>query len=206
MFSLVQNKYSPIIDGFRKESGDRSSPIWLIVNPKFPSVRQEVWIPILEVIQDMVYRKLHNRIGTEHIFIKNTLNDLGAVPKASNKEATKEINILKESILKFQPKILITFGPLTYELINRLIEQRPEKDPGYWGSTNLELEFEHSISNFDINKINKIPLVRRIRKNGKNIEEHNCSFWEENDSYFQEVGTKIAARIIENKDSLNIWV
>ena len=204
--NLVRNRYSPYVDEIKIESGDKSSPIWLIINPNYPTVRQEVWIPILEIIQDRVYRKLHNRIGTEHIYIKSTVSDLGRVPSSNREEISEGNKILMESILRFQPKILITFGSLTYELINRLIDQRSEKGYQYWGSADLELEFERSILNFDVDQINKIPLPRHLKKVGRNIEDHNYFVGENSEDYIQKAGTKIADRIIENKDYLNIWI
>ena len=209
MSNLALNKYSPLVDRTKKESGDGSYPIWLLVNPKNPAVRYDIWAPILNEIQDNVYRKLHKRIDTENILIKNAVSDIGIVSNSSNcraSEVAEEIVTLRESILEHQPKILITFGIISYELVRRVFEIRPENGPKYWSTTNLGDEFERSIANFDINQTNRIPLIRRIMKNGKSVEDHNYFSWEDNENYFREVGTKIADRIIENKDSLKIWI
>lgn len=209
MSSLVLNKYSPLVDRMKQESGDRSSPIWLLVNPKFPAARHDIWAPILDEIQDKVYRKLHTRIDTGNIFIKNAVSDIGIVPNTANwwaAEVAKEIVTLRESVLEHQPKILITFGTITYEFVRRVFDIRPEKGPKYWSTTNLGNEFERSIANFDINQTNMIPLLRRVMKSGKLIEDRNYSSWEDSENYFRDVGTKIADRIIENKDNLKIWI
>ncbi len=209
MFSSALNKYSPIVDRKKKDSGDGSYPIWLLVNPKYPAVRHDIWTPILNEIQDKVYRKLHARIDTEKIIFKNAVSDIGIVPNTSNSfaaEVAKEIVMLRESVLEHQPKILITFGIITHEFVRRVFEIRPEKGPKYWSTTNLGDEFERSIANFDINQTNRIPLLRRVMKSGKFMEDRNCFSWEDCENYFRDVGTKIADRIIENKDSLNIWI
>lgn len=209
MPNLVRNNYLPLIDRMKKESGDKSCPIWLLVNPKYPTVIHDIWAPVLYEIQDRVYRKLHLRIETENFFIKNAVSDIGIVSNTSNSRATavaQEIAKLREDIHKFQPKILITFGTILDEFIRRVFELKPEKGPNYWSTTNLEDEFERSITSFDINRTNRIPLVRRIIKSTKFIEDQNYFSWEDTESYFREVGTKIADRIIENKDNLKIWI
>jgi len=206
--SLVLNKYSPLVDRRKQESGDRSYPIWLLVNPNYPAVRHNVWTPILEEIQDKVYRKLHTRIDTSNIFIKNAVSDIGIVSNTINSgiEVAKQIVMLKESVLQQQPKIIITFGTITYELVRRVFEKRHEKGPKYWSTTNLSDEFERSIANFDINQTNRIPLPSRVMNSGKFFEENNYANWKDSGNYFRDVGTKIADRIIENKDNLKIWI
>lgn len=209
MASVVLNKYSPLVDRKKRTSGDRSYPIWLLVNPKYPTVLYDIWAPILYEIQDKVYRKLHARIDTENIFIKNAVSDIGIVPKGTKMWATdvaEETRILRESVLEYQPKIIITFGTMTYEFVNRALVEETEKGPKYWRTTNLENEFNMSIANFDIAHTNKIPLPRQIMVKGKPIDDRNYSSWEESETFFQEMGAKIADRIIENKDSLKIWI
>ncbi|HUX47117.1 MAG TPA: hypothetical protein VMV58_03815 [Desulfosporosinus sp.] len=43
-------------------------------------------------------------------------------------------------------------------------------------------------------------------KSGRFIEDRNYSSWEDSETYFRDVGAKIADRIIENKDDLKIWI
>lgn len=202
-------EYTPLVDSLMTETGDSSFPIWLLVNPKYPADRRDIWAPIVYEIQDQVYRKLRKRIDTKRIFIKNAVSDIGLVSNTTNcwpTEATKESVGLRESVLKHQPKILITFGTITNEFVKRVFEIRPEEGPKYWSTTNLEEEFERSITNFDINQTNRIPLLHRVMKSGKFIGDCNYSSWEDGEIYFRDVGTKIADRIIENKDSLKIWI
>ena len=208
MSSLVLNKYSPLVDKMKQESGDKSDPIWLLVNPKYPAAIYDIWTPILYEIQDKVYRKLRARIDTNNIFIKEAVSDIGIVRTSSNSgvsEVAKEEIRLRESVREYQPKVLITFGIITYELVRRVFDIRPEKGPKYWSTTNLGDEFERSIANFDINQTNMIPLPSRV-KGDKFIEDHNYFSMNENEKYFRDVGAKIADRIIENKDSLKIWI
>lgn len=205
---MMLNKYSTLTNQTNVESGDKTYPIWLLVNPKYPAVRHDVWTPILDEIQDKVYRKLHTRIETTNIFVKNAVNDIGIVPNTLNwwaAEVAKEIEVFRESVLEFQPKILITFGAFPFEFARRVFEVKPQKGPKYWSTSNLKDEFEQSIENFDINKTNRIPLLRRVITNGKNVENSYPSS-KDSENYFHDVGLKIAEKIIENKDNLKIWI
>jgi len=193
------------------ESGseNRLSPIWLLVNPKHPSVRRDIWNPIYNEIQDQVYRKLHARINAETIFIKNVINDIRLVPNTLNwweDEVVEEIEIFRKNVLEHQPIILMTVGSFPYEFVRRVFEIKPEKGPKYWSNANLGDEFEQAIANFNIQKTNRLPLLRRISTEAKFNEYGSYSSLEDKENYFREVGIKIANRIVENKDSLKIWM
>ncbi|EGW39543.1 MULTISPECIES: hypothetical protein [unclassified Desulfosporosinus] len=205
MSSLPLNKYIPLDKKVKRESGDRANPIWLVVNPKHPAVRHNIWTPALAEIQDKVYREIHTRIDTTNIYIRNAVSNSAIVPNTLNwwgAEVAKEIEEFREIVLEHKPKLLISFGAFPFEFLRRVYEIKPEKGPKYWGTSNLGDEFGRSIENFDINKTNRIPLLRRVISSGKFIEDHN--YYGQN--YFHYVGTKIAEKIIENKESLNIWI
>ncbi|MDR3602341.1 MAG: hypothetical protein P4L49_17955 [Desulfosporosinus sp.] len=205
MLSLVLNNKTSNDEKVKGESGEKTYPIWLLVNPKHPAVRHTIWTPVLSEIQDKVYREIHTRIDSTNIYVRNAVKDSGIVPKTLNwwgAEVDTEIEEFREIVLEYKPKILITFGAFPYEFIRRVFEIKPEKGPKSWGNSNLGNEFVKAIQNFDINKTNRIPLLRRVVESGKFIEEHN--YFGEN--YFQYVGAKIADKIIQNKDSFKIWI
>lgn len=209
MSSMMLNKYANLANQPNMESGDKNYPIWLLVNPKYPAVRHDIWTPILDEVQDVVYRKLHTRIETTNIFVKNAVNDIGIVPNTLNwwaAEVAKEIELFRESVLEYQPKILITFGAFPYEFARRVFEIKPQKGPKYWSTANLKEEFDQAIKNFDITKTNRIPLLRRVVSNGKFVEDRNYSSREDTENYFHDAGVSIAEKIIENKDNLEIWI
>jgi len=188
----------------KREWGEKTYPIWLIFNPKHPAVRHYIWTPILSVIQDNVFRKLRTRIDTANIYIRYAVSDSSIVPNTQNWwdfKVDREIQEFRDLAAQYEPKLLISFGAFPYEFVRRVYTIKPEKGPKYWGTTNLGDEFAKSIENFDINRTNQIPLLRRIVASGKFVED---PFYSEN--YFEYVGTKIAERIIENKDCLDIWM
>lgn len=206
MSSFAQDKFKPLVE---RDSGERTYPIWLLVNPKYPEVVYGIWRHVLSVIQDKVYRELHTRIDTDNIYIRSAVSDCGIVPNTLNwwgNEVSTEIKSFRENIIEYNPKMLISFGAFPFEFIRRVYEIKPEKGPKYWSASILKDEFERSIESFDLNKTNRIPLLRRVIENDKFTE--NQSYFSPNDSekYFHYVGTKIANRIIENKDNLDIWI
>ncbi len=204
MSILTLNQYTPLVEKMR-ESGERTYPIWLLINPKHPGVRHNIWKHVLAEIQDKVFREIHTRIDTSNCYIRNAVSDSGIVPNTLNwwgPEVAKEIELFREIVLEHKPKMLITFGAFPFEFMRRVYEIKPEKGPKYWSSSNLGEEFGRAIDNFNVNKTNIIPLLRRVIVSGKLMEDHNYF----SEHYFHYVGTKMAEKIIENKDSLNIWI
>lgn len=205
---LALDKYLSVDEKVKtkmRESGEKTYPIWLLVNPKHPAVRHNIWSPVLAAIQDKVYMEMHTRIDSTNLYIRNAVEDGGIVPRTLNwwgSEVATEIELFREIVFQYKPKILITFGAFPYEFMRRVYEIKPEKGPKSWGTINLGNEFGRSIENFDINITNRIPLLRRVIESGKFIEDPS-DFGED---YFQYVGTKIAEKIIENRDSFNIWM
>ena len=205
MPNLTLNNHISLDTTINREAGDRAYPIWLLVNPKHPAISHIIWTPALAEIQDKVFRETHTRIDTSNLYIRNAVCDSRIVPDTLNwweAEVIKEIELFREIVLEHQPKILISFGAFPFEFLRRVYEIKPEKVPKYWGTSNLGDEFERSIENFDITKTNRIPLLRRVISSGKFIEDHDLII----ENYFHYVGTKIAEKLIENKNSLDIWI
>ena len=203
---FARDKCIPLVD---RDSGDKPYPIWLLINPKYPAVVNDIWRHVLDEIQDKVYREIHARIDTTNIYIRSVVSDCGLVPNTLNwwaNEVATEITFLREILLEHNPKMLISFAAFPFEFVRRVFEIKPEKGPKYWSASVLRGEFERSIKNFDINQTNVIPLLRRVIASDKSLETHNYLSRNDSEQYFHHVGTKISERIIQNKDSLNIWM
>lgn len=203
--------YNAYLEGenMKRELGSRSYPIWLIINPKYPAVRHDIWRPILDEIQDRVFRELQTRIDASNIFIRSVVGDVGIVPNTLNwwgREVAEEIEFYRGIVHEHKPKMLISFGAFPFEFVRRVYEIKPEKGPKAWSTTILKDEFERSMENFDINQTNRIPLLRRVVATDKFIGTRNFLSPTDSETYFQHVGNKIAEKIIENRDQLDIWI
>jgi len=122
------------------------------------------------------------------------------------REVADEIELFREIARVYKPKMLISFGAFPFEFLRRACEIEPQKGPKAWGTAILRNEFEKSIENFDINSINRIPILRRVVNSENQRENLDFMSRTERETYFQHVGTKIAEKIIENKDALDIWL
>ncbi|SPF56977.1 conserved hypothetical protein [Candidatus Desulfosporosinus infrequens] len=205
MSNLTFNNPIPLDATIKRETGERAYPIWLVVNPKHPAVRHIIWTPVLAEIQDKVYRETHTRIDTSDLYIRNAVRDSGTVPntlKWWGTDVAQEIELFRGIVLEHKPKIIISFGAFPFEFLRRVYEIKPEKGPKFWSTSNLGDEFGKSIENFDINRTNRIPLLRRVISSGKFREDQDLFI----ENYFHYVGAKIAEKIIENKNSFNIWI
>ena len=209
MSSLTLNNEVPLSEKTGRDSGDKTYPIWLLVNPKYTAVRYDVWRPVLDEIQDIVYRELHTRIDTTNIYFRSVVNNIAIVPNTLNwwgREVADEIDLFREIAHEYKPKMLISFGAFPYEFLRRAYDVNPQKGPKAWGTTILKDEFDKSMDDFDINATNRIPILRRVVTSDSQRGNLNFVARTERETYFQHVGTKIAEKIIENKDTLDIWI
>ena len=117
-----------------------------------------------------------------------------------------EIELFREIAQEYKPKMLISFGAFPFEFLRRAYEINPQKGPKAWGTSILRDEFNKSMDNFDINSTNRIPILRRVVTSENQRGNLNFVSRTERETYFQHVGTKIAEKIIENKDTLDIWI
>ncbi|HBV89319.1 MAG TPA: hypothetical protein DEF42_22320 [Desulfosporosinus sp.] len=203
---LARDKYLPLVN---RDSGSKTYPIWLLINPKYPTVLNNIWRHVLDEIQDKVYREIHSRIDTKDIYVRSAVCDCGIVPNTLNwwgSEVALEIKLFREILLEYNPKLLVTFGGFPYEFVRRVFESKPQKGPKYWSVDIIRDEFENSINNFEVNKTNVIPLLRKVNSSNRLVETSDSYSRNETEYYFHFVGTKISEMLIKNKDSLSIWL
>ncbi|MBC2725837.1 hypothetical protein [Desulfosporosinus sp.] len=192
----------------KRESGDKSYPIWVLINPKHP-ISHDNWTPVLDAIQDKVYREMHTRIETNNIYFRNAVSESRLVPNTLNwwgPEVAKEIELFRKLALEYKPRIIFSLGAFAYEFLRRVYEIKPEKGPKAWSNSILGEEFERSLESFDINKTNIIPLLHRVGASANFIDTHNYFYRKDGENYYRYVGTRLAEKIIENKGRLNIWI
>ena len=192
----------------KRELGERSFPIWVIFNPRHP-ISHDNWTPVLEEIQDKVFREMNTRIETTNIYYRDAVSDTRIVPNTLNwwgPEVDKEIELFRELAFEYKPAILISFGAFAFEFLRRAYAIKPEKGPKAWSTSNLGDEFDRAIESFDINKTNITPLLHRVGASASFIDTGNFFCMKDGENYYRYVGTKLAERIMEYKDQLNIWI
>ena len=192
----------------RRESGQKDFPIWVLFNPKHP-ISHDNWTPVLDGIQDKVYREMNTRIETTNIYYRDVVSDSRIVPNTLNwwgPEVVKEIELFRKTVFEYKPIMLFSLGAFAYEFLRRVFEIAPEKGPKAWSTSCLGEEFIRSIESFNINKTNLIPLLHRVGESANFIDTHNYFCRKDGENYYRYVGNKLAEKIIENKDRLNIWI
>ena len=207
-----------------REVGDCNFPLWLIgdsnppqwqlslktpLDPRHP-IRHNIWTSILDVIQDKVYRASKKRINTSSIFIRNAVDDSTKKPSQTSNQWSKsteyEISALENLIKEYKPIMLFCFGAFSYEFVRRAMGAQEKRKYGYWGAKMLGDEFRIRIEEFNPKKTNIIPLLHRSISGGKFIESHEYFCGEKGVNYFEVVGDKIADRILQYSDQLQIWI
>jgi len=207
--------------------GDSNPPQWedkldYPFDHRHPVVHN-VWTSVIDVIQDRVFRfrdTEHYRIDTSRIYIRN------AIQNSEDKKGIEyhiewdnrinyEITKLSKLLITYDPKIIISFGSFSFEFIRRVvfpdIKPQPYRD---WDTRKLGIEFRNSINSFDLIKKNIFPLLHRSISGGHYLKSHEnfCVpeegkiFNEEKPNYFNYVGHAIAAKVLEFRNDLDIWI
>lgn len=207
-----------------RETGDRNSEIWLLgdsnpknwqailetpFDPRHPA-RHSIWTPVLEAIQDRVFRECRSRVDTSSIYVRNAIEDPANKPSSRNIEwgtgVEKEVQEFQEIVRKHSPKILLSFGAFSFEFARRALDQEPKRSYGYWGARRLGHEFRQRIRQFDLNATNLLPLLHVSIARGRFIQSHEYFCDQKGANYFEFVGNHIAQRLIEHRDKLRVWI
>jgi hypothetical protein len=208
----------------KNEVGNKNFPIWLLgdSNPKnwqdilitpldsrHPA-RHSIWTPVLDVIQDNVFRKSRKRVDTSSIYIRNAIeNPIDKPPEKQNNWSTNldQVNeVFSQLLFQYQPVFVLCFGSFSFEFARRALKQEPNHPFGYWGARNLGIEFRQRISEFNLGRINALPLLHTSISRGRFIESHNYFTQQEGGNYFEFAGNQIANKLLLDCQQLNIWI
>lgn len=198
-----------------EEIGNRNFPIWLLGdsppekwkrNLEFPldsrhPIRHNIWTSVLDVIQQEVYRHNQKRFNSESVYIRNAISDVGHKPEDNVEEwkpkAIEDFNLYKRLIRKYKPRLVITFGALSFEFGRRIMNNKIHLKYKNWDTTELGNEFKVSIKNYDRQKTNFIPLLHRSIAGGGFLVSHKNFTGLPNANYFEYVGKEISKLIID---------
>lgn len=207
-----------------KEVGSKNFPVWLIgdsnprnwssdlatpLDPRHPAIHN-IWTPIIDTIQDRIYRAIQLRIDTSRLYIRNAIENPNTKPKNTQVEWALDIrpkmDELKTIIQQHNPIFVFSFGAFAYEFIRRTLGEKPEHAHKYWGAKSLGNTFRKHADQFDVNQTNVFPLLHVTIARGKFIQSHNYFCNREGANYFEYVGKHLADIITKYKDNLKIWV
>jgi hypothetical protein len=208
----------------QREVGDRHSEIWLLgdsnprrwqdvleapFDPRHPA-RHSIWTPVLDVIQDQVYRKCRRRLDTSSLYIRNAVEDPTGKPASQSVTwegiSETEAACFREILVEYRPKVLPSFGAFSFEFARRSLDQEPVRRYSYWGARQLGQEFRQRIAEFDLGTINLLPLLHVSIARGRFIQAHEYFCQQEGANYFEYVGKQIAEKLIVHQGELQIWI
>ncbi len=208
-----------------REIGLPLFPLWLLGNsnpknwaevlvtpldPRHPA-RHSIWTPVLDIIQDRVYRQARLRVDTRCLFVRNAIGDPVNKPKGNEPEWSKpvqaEIQSYTTLLFKSKPIFVFCFGAFAYEFARRAMGEVPIHTYHDWGAEQLGLDFCQRIAGFNPERTNIFPLLHASIARGKFIESHEyfCGH-KKGANYFDFVGVQIADLMLSHRDHLKIWI
>jgi hypothetical protein len=207
----------------RKEVGSKISEIWLLgdsnpknwqdvletpFDPRHPAVHS-IWTPVLDEIQDRVFRACRRRIDTSSIYMRNAVEDPTDKPKPQSIEwqagVEAEVQAFRKILFEHCPRMLFSFGAFSFEFARRAL-QEPSQNYSHWGTKRLGQEFRWRIAAFDMGTVNLLPLLHVSIARGRFIKGHEYFCEQEGANYFEFVGKEIADRLIAQQDELQVWI
>lgn len=210
----------------QRDTGDPSFPMWLLgdsnpknwehvlftpLDPRHPA-RHSIWTPILDTMQDYIYRSSRKRIETSSLYIRNAIANPGIKPAATavqwNETINQEVRAYALQLATYHPRLIFSFGAFAFEFARRVVQPTfPISAYTRWGATTLGKEFIQRIERFDPQKTNLLPLLHATIARGKFIESHTYfSQHQLGANYFVFTGEMLAAVLLKHQHELDIWI
>ena len=208
----------------KKDSGDKNSHIWLLgdsnprnwdtvletpFDPRHPA-RHSIWTPVLEAVQDRVFRAGRIRVDSTSFYTRNAIEapKTKPLPQAIewDGQTERETREFRKTVRQFSPKILLSFGAFAFEFARRALNQGPRRNYGYWSTRRLGEEFRERIDEFDVNQVNLLPLLHVSIARGRFMQSHEHFCGQRGANYFEFVGDHLAQVLLAHRDGLSIWI
>jgi hypothetical protein len=194
--------------------GDSNPKNWqdILVAPldaRHPA-RHNIWTPVLDVIQDSVFRKSRSRVDTSSIYIRNAIEQPEDKPAGNSTiwgpGLEEGINDFHQLLNQYRPILVFSFGAFSLEFIRRSLNETPPYHYRYWDTKNLGIEFRRRLDCFDPDVINVFPLLHTSISRGRFYESHNYFSQTEGGNYFEYAGNLIAEKLLAHSQQLKIWI
>ena len=206
-----------------QSSGEEGFPVWLLgdsnpsnweallempLDPRHPA-RHNIWTPILDEMQDAVFRARRNRIDSTKFYVRNAIQDAKAKPARQllvwPDTVVREVERFRTSLLNNRPQIVFSFGSFAFEFARRALGEEPIAY-NMWATAPLGVQFKKRLSFFAPNTINLLPLLHVSIARGKFLSAHREFNAVEGSNYFELVGQAIASTLLKYEYDLEIWV
>lgn len=203
-------------------SGDIDFPIWLVadseprnwqaqldspLDSRHPA-RHNIWTPVLDYMQDYLYRNGKRRFNTENLYIRNAVKNPNDKPARIDLDwsQTLETKVNEfRGLLDAKPKIVFTFGAFAFEFLRRACGESPEKF-GNWGAAELGSQFKERIKEYNESRVNILPLLHVSISRGRFLESHKYFVGGKNGNYFKFVGHQLAELFVNEFAQEPIWI
>lgn len=208
----------------QRESGSVKFPIWLLgdsdpqqwanslsgpLDPRHP-VRHNIWTPILDAVQDIVFRAEGIRLDSSDIYIRNAVGDSDIKPKSNERkwtEALENEHAYLGSMMKInKPALIFSFGAFAFEFCRRALSEQPDHRFGHWTTQKLGEEFRCRLANFSLSDIDVIPLLHRSISGGRFLSGHHYFCGNADANYFEHTASLIAKKFLEHREALHVWI
>lgn len=207
-----------------RDTGDKTFPIWLLgdsnpanwqdslgtpLDARHPA-RHNIWTSVVDVTQDRIFRESRRRIDTSRLYTRNAIGDPrdkphdGAVNWSSAVES--ECRGLSGLISKYAPLMLISFGSFAFEFARRAIGEVPHRTSRHWTTRRLGDEFRDRSRAVQPNATVIMPLLHVTIARRHFLKSHSYFTAQENDNYFDYVGTWIADVLTQQLEDEPIWI
>lgn len=203
-----------------------SLPIWLIGDSNPPRsekylevpldarhpARHNIWTPILDIIQDRVYRAEGRRVDESYFFIRNAVECANTRPAGTlhlwPEHLLAALADFHEEVEFNHPKLILSFGSFAFEFCRRAKGEIPHRTVRHWTTERLGDEFKQRTAN-DHNKEQTLllPLLHATIARRHYLKSHEafCKGASRN-NYFNYTGGILADWLLKRINSLDIWI
>jgi hypothetical protein len=191
-----------------RTDGLPNSAIWLLAdsNPvdwqdhlavpldrRFPT-RHTIWTPIEKVIQCHLFRECKIRLD-DKFYIRNAVEN--PCHKVQKERLADEIATFRRLLNEHQPLLVLCFGQFAFEFTRRARQEKEEHRFSHWTVERLAEQFCNRISTVRGDAVNVLPLLHAVV--AQQFLYCHGKFSGGNGDYFEYVGEKLAAVLIEHR-------
>ncbi len=209
-----------------KQTGDPRFPIWLIgdseperwykvlktpLDPRHPA-RHSIWTPILDCLQDDLFRQKRLRLNTRPLFIRNAVANSAEKPSKTEIDWSNALNnyvgLLGDDLQSNKPRLVLTFGSFACEFTRRACGLGNQAY-GKWDTKTLGNQFRNALENFDNTPITILPLLHASIARRAFMTAHAGfvgAIGGESPNYFEYVGAELYKLLSSKLADSNIWI